>query len=62
MAEHESLPYFADAAGYMVLQPKTIESVGGDHLLWVGEVVKSVNLNDAAILTTDYLKEHKYIR
>ncbi len=58
----DDLVYFAQAVGYMELQIESLREVGGDHVLAVARVVSAKNLSDAPILTTDYLKEHKYTR
>jgi flavin reductase (DIM6/NTAB) family NADH-FMN oxidoreductase RutF len=62
LAEHEGLPYFTDAAGIMQLTFTTLTPCGGDHELLVGEVTWSKNLDDVPILTTDFLKQHRYTR
>jgi flavin reductase (DIM6/NTAB) family NADH-FMN oxidoreductase RutF len=62
VAEHQNLPYLADAAGVMELQNLSLIDCKGDHDLLVGTVVWSKNLNDSPILTTTYLKERGYIR
>jgi flavin reductase (DIM6/NTAB) family NADH-FMN oxidoreductase RutF len=59
---HTELPYFAAAAGVMQLTPASLTSCGGDHNLLVGEVTWSKNLNDVPVLTTDFLKLHRYTR
>ena len=60
--EHASLPYFAQAAGYMELLFTSITKTAGDHVLALAEVKHAKNLTDRPLLTTDYLKDHKYIR
>ncbi len=59
---YEGLPYFEQAAGAMLLQPTSRTTCGGDHQLLIGRVTWSKNIEDVPILTTDYLKEHKFIR
>ncbi len=62
LKEHQGLPYFADAAGFLELVFEQKYSVGGDHVLAVARVVTHKNLHDVPLLTTDYLKQHGYIR
>ncbi len=59
---YENLPYFTAAAGIMQLTPSSLTSCGGDHELLVGAVTWSKNLHDAPILTTDFLRQHRYTR
>lgn len=62
LSEHNGLPYFSEAAGFMeVMFAEPIE-VAGDHVLFYGQVLHAKNLNDTALLTTEYLKEKKYTR
>lgn len=61
-ADQAGLPYFTAAAGYMELAFTTFSETGGDHVLALARVVQSKNCNDTAILTTDYLKKHKFTR
>lgn len=60
--QHGDLWYLEEAAGFLELHIKQILDVGGDHDLIVGEVTHHKNLSGTALLTTDYLKEHQYIR
>lgn len=62
MSEHDGAPFFTAVAGYMELSFTTLTQIDGDHVLAVARVVSSKNCNDAPILTTDYLKEHKFTR
>jgi len=62
LSQHIDLYYFAQAAGFMELEVQQLLETSGDHLLMVGKVCAGKNLVDAPILTTSYLKEHKYIR
>jgi flavin reductase (DIM6/NTAB) family NADH-FMN oxidoreductase RutF len=62
MSTYHDLPYFTDAAGIMVLDRLTLQSCGGDHDLLTGTVLGSKNLHEVPLLTTDFLKTHKYIR
>lgn len=61
-AEVENLVYFKDCAGYMLLSVEQLIETSGDHYLLIGRVTKAKNLSTDKILTTTYLKEHKYIR
>jgi len=56
------LPYFKEAVGYMELAFTSFTETGGDHTLALASVVRAKNLSDEPILTTDYLKEHKFTR
>ena len=62
LLEENDLYYFKEAAGFMVLQIEQLIETSGDHDLMVAEVIMSKNLNDKAILTSDYLKEKGIIR
>lgn len=62
IATYHKLPYFADAAAVLLLENLTLQSFEGDHDLLIGTVTWSKNLHDVSLLTTDYLKTHKYIR
>jgi len=62
LAQCNELYYLADAAGYVELSLVDLHDVGGDHRLGTFTVGKQKNLHDKPILTTDYLREHKYIR
>lgn len=62
MHTDEGLPYFCDAAGYLLLTPQTISSVVGDHVLYTFAVTKHKNLTDYPVLTTTILRDQKYIR
>ncbi len=62
MGECAGLPFFKAAAGYMELSFTSLTPIAGDHVLAVAQVVQSINCHDTPILTTDYLKEHKFIR
>ncbi len=62
VAYEDDLPYFEDACGFMILDTVQLIDVSGDHCLCIGKVVKSKNLSVEKILTTDYLKDKKYIR
>jgi flavin reductase (DIM6/NTAB) family NADH-FMN oxidoreductase RutF len=55
-------PYFALAAGYLELDFVNLIETGGDHTLGVATVKTHKNLHDVPILTTDYLKLHKFTR
>jgi flavin reductase (DIM6/NTAB) family NADH-FMN oxidoreductase RutF len=57
-----SLPYFANAAGYLELQVERLISFGGDHDLAICSVLSSKNLADAKLLTTDYLRAEGLLR
>jgi len=59
---HNELYYFADAAGFMELELIDLHDVTGDHFVGTFKETTHKNLHDAPLLTTDYLKEHKYIR
>lgn len=56
------LYYFSGAAGYTVMEVEQLLKTNGDHQLLIGRVCTVKNLNDNSLLTTDYLKEHNYIR
>lgn len=62
IATHEDLPYFTDGAGVMLLAPTQLIEQVGDHDLLLGAVTWSKNLCDRPILTTTYLREHKFTR
>lgn len=62
MAEVDGLPYFADAAGYLILTPAAVTPVGGDHVLYTFAVQTHKNLSPAPVLTTTMLREQKIIR
>lgn len=62
LGEDTGLLYFAEGAGYLVLQPQIVTPINGDHVLYTCSVVKHVNLNDVPLLTTDILREQKIIR
>jgi flavin reductase (DIM6/NTAB) family NADH-FMN oxidoreductase RutF len=62
MGVYAGLPFFKAAAGYMELAFTTLTPIAGDHVLAVARVVHSKNCHDTPILTTDYLKEHKFTR
>ena len=62
LIEENSLFYFEDVAGFVVLEVEQLIETSGDHDLMVGKVVKVKNLHDKDILTTTYLKAEKYIR
>ena len=62
LGQHDDLFYFSQAAGFMVLTIEQLIENSGDHVLLIGKVTQGKNLQDAHILTTSYLKEHKYIR
>jgi flavin reductase (DIM6/NTAB) family NADH-FMN oxidoreductase RutF len=62
LQQHNDLYYFADAAGFVELELTDLHDVQGDHMLGTFKVIKQKNLHDVPLLTTDYLREHKYIR
>jgi flavin reductase (DIM6/NTAB) family NADH-FMN oxidoreductase RutF len=62
LAEHKGLYYFMKSAGFMLLEVNDVHENGGDHSLVTGKVVTSKNLSTASILTTTYLKDHKFTR
>lgn len=62
LMEQDGLYYFTKAAGFMLLEITDLYENGGDHTLVTGRVFTSKNLSDAPILTTTYLKEHKFTR
>jgi len=55
-------PYLTEAVGYV--QCRVLDSVdGGDHDVFICEVIKQVVLNPGkTVLTNDYLKEKKLVR
>lgn len=59
---HNDLYYFAKAAGFLELELADLHDVKGDYLIGTFKAITHKNLHDAPLLTTDYLKEHKYIR
>jgi flavin reductase (DIM6/NTAB) family NADH-FMN oxidoreductase RutF len=59
---HKDLYYFSKAAGFIELRVEHLVETEGDHVLLLGKVVQGKNLVDGPILTTAYLKKHKYIR
>jgi flavin reductase (DIM6/NTAB) family NADH-FMN oxidoreductase RutF len=62
LSEHKHLPYLSQCAGFMELEIEQMVETSGDHTLLVCAVIKGKNLLDAPILTTSFLKKHKYIR
>lgn len=62
MNEHNGLPYFKDAAGFMEVLFTDPVAVEGDHVLYYGQVLHAKNLHDIPLLTTEYLKENKFTR
>lgn len=62
LKQHNDMYYFTNAAAFVDLKLVDLHDVGGDHLLGTFAVVKQKNLHDVPILTTDYLREHNYIR
>lgn len=62
LEECKGLFYFLTAAGYIELSITDIHEPGGDHTLVTGQVLFSRNLTDKPILTTTFLREHKYTR
>jgi flavin reductase (DIM6/NTAB) family NADH-FMN oxidoreductase RutF len=60
--DESGLPFFKDAAGYLLLQPQTVTEVAGDHTLYTFSVVKQVNISDKPLLMTDTLRSQKIIR
>lgn len=62
LEQHNDLYYFTDVAGFVELELTDLHDVKGDHILGTFKVIKQKNLHDVPVLTTDYLKEHKYIR
>ncbi len=62
LSKYGDLYYFAKGAGFMELVIEQLIETSGDHFLLIGRVKKGKNLIDTPILTTSYLKEHKYIR
>lgn len=62
LAQHKELYYFADSAGLMELVVEQLVDTSGDHVLLIGRVQKVKNLSDGTILTTTFLRDHKYTR
>ncbi|MBX9906710.1 flavin reductase family protein [Patescibacteria group bacterium] len=62
LSEVDGFLYFTQAAGYVTLSFKDVISTEGDHILAIAEVIHTKNLNDLPLLTTDYLKKHKFVR
>lgn len=62
LEEVNGLWHFTQAAGFMTLRVEQILVIAGDHDLVIGSIIDHKNLSDAPLLTTDYLKEHRYIR
>lgn len=62
LGQENTLFYFKEAAGYIVLTIEKLIETSGDHYLLVGRVTKAKNLNDKKILTTTYLRNKGYIR
>lgn len=60
--DERGCPYLTEAIGYV--QCQVLDSIdGGDHELFVCEVLKQVVLNpDKTVLTNNYLKEKKIVR
>lgn len=55
-------PYLTDSAGYLDLVVTNVIPVGIDHDVALCTVRQHRNLADAPLLTTTYLKEHKFTR
>lgn len=62
LEQKNGLYYFTAAAGYVELTLIDLHDVGGDHMLGTFTVEKQKSLHDVPLLTTDYLREQKYIR
>jgi len=60
--QYNELYYLAAAAGFVELTLTDLHDVGGDHMLGTFTVGKQKNLHDVPLLTTEYLRKHKYIR
>ncbi len=60
--EQRGLPYFVEAAGFLLLQPISVVEVAGDHVLYTFSVLEHKNLLDVPLLTTDILRAQKIIR
>lgn len=60
--DERGCPYLTEAVGYV--QCRVLNSVdGGDHTVFICEVLKQVVLNPGkTVLTNDYLKENKLVR
>ena len=57
-----NLPFFKDAAGYLVLLPEAVTEIAADNILYTFSVLKQVNIVDVPLLTTDILRSRKIIR
>ena len=62
IAFHEGIPYFTQAAGYLLLVPQSVTETDGDHVLYTFSVMRHKNMSDTEILTTDVLRQQKIIR
>jgi flavin reductase (DIM6/NTAB) family NADH-FMN oxidoreductase RutF len=62
LAHYDGLPYFTAAAGVLQLSDLVLLAATGDHELLVGTVTWTKNLHDVPLLTTEYLKQHRYTR
>ena len=62
IAYRQGLPYLAAAAGYLVLVDPVVTPVSGDHTVYTFSVAAHKNLQDQPILTTEQLRQQKYIR
>ena len=60
--DENNLPFFKDAAGYLVLLPEAVTEIAADHLLYTFSVLKQVNIVDVPLLMTDILRSQKIIR
>lgn len=60
--DERGCPYLTEAVGYV--QCRVLDSIdGGDHDLFICEVIKQVVLNPGkTVLTNEYLKEKKLVR
>ncbi|MBO0950185.1 flavin reductase family protein [Fibrella forsythiae] len=60
--DERGCPYLTEAVGYV--QCRVLDSVdGGDHAVFICDVLKQVVLNPGkAVLTNDYLKARKLVR
>ena len=58
----KSLPFLIDAAGYITGTIDSIHKINGDHDLVVIRVGTTKTLSSQPVLTTEYLRQHGYIR
>jgi flavin reductase (DIM6/NTAB) family NADH-FMN oxidoreductase RutF len=62
VAYADTMPYVRDCAGYIDAKVTKIITAGLDHDLVLIQATTQKSISDGRILTTTYLKEHKFTR